>query len=74
VPDQAKKQQPAEKHIKCHAKSRPPSRYAGVLNDETMDEVKESVPNEGGSHEPEVPLISDYGDQQESACDDDFND
>jgi len=50
VPYQAQSQQPAEKRIECQAKPRPPRRHAGVLNEHTMDEVKNSVPNKGSGH------------------------
>ena len=47
---QAHRQEHTEKRIKCQAKTRPPVRHTGVVNEEGMDEVKNAVPNKGSNY------------------------
>ena len=50
VPYQLPSQQHADERIKCQAKTRPPPRYTGTIDEGVMDEVKNSVPNKGSGH------------------------
>ena len=53
-------QQTAEGHIKCQAEARPPMWYPRIFDGEVMDEVKNSVPNQGRDHEPKTLPEADY--------------
>ena len=44
---QTHRQERTEKHIKCQAKPRPPVRHAGVVDEEMMHEIKNTVPDKG---------------------------
>ena len=39
-----------------------------------MNNIKDSVPDNGNDYEPKISLVADYGKQQKSARDDDLDD
>jgi len=50
VSHQAHRQEHTEKRIECQAKTRPPVRHTGVVDEEVMDEVENAVPNKGSDY------------------------
>lgn len=48
-------------------------RYSRVLNEPVMDEVKNSVANDGSDREPKILPEAEDGKQQKSAGHNDFN-
>jgi ribosomal protein S25 len=50
VPYQAHSQERAEKRIECQAKTRPPVRHTGIVDEKVMDEIKNAVPNKGSDY------------------------
>jgi hypothetical protein len=42
---QTHRQERTEKHIECQAKTRPPVRHTGVVDEEAMDVIKNAMPN-----------------------------
>jgi hypothetical protein len=49
-------------------------RYAGVVDEEVMDKIKNAVPNKSSDRQPIVSFEAKHGKQQKAACNDDFND
>jgi hypothetical protein len=49
-------------------------RHAGVVDDEMVDEVKNTMPDEGSDYKSEVLSEAEDGNQQKAACDCAFND
>jgi len=43
-------QERTENYIRCQAKTRPPLRNTGVVNEELMDEVEDAVTNKSSDH------------------------
>jgi hypothetical protein len=43
-------QERTENYIRCQAKTRPPLRNTGVVDEEVMDEVKDAVTNKSSDH------------------------
>ena len=43
-------QERTEHYIRCQAKTRPPLRSTGVVDEEVMDEVKDAVTNKSSDH------------------------
>src|SRR5882762_2966977 len=54
APHQAQGQQRAENSIECQTETGPPMWYAGVFNEQVMDEIKNAVAQKGGDYEPKV--------------------
>jgi hypothetical protein len=63
VPDQVHSQEHTETPIKCQAEIRPPARHTGVADEEVMDEIKNTVPNNGWDNQPEVSSVTPQGNQ-----------
>jgi len=47
---QARGQYTAENQIEHQTETRPPVRYAGIFKEKMMNEIKDSVPNEGNGY------------------------
>jgi hypothetical protein len=50
MPGQVHGHEHTEKRIECQAKTRPPVRHIGVLDQEATDEVENAVPNKGSDY------------------------
>ena len=59
---------------KCQTETRPPRRYSRISNEEVMEEVKGSVRDEAGDHEPKTSFEADDRKNQESDGDYTFHD
>ena len=70
---QAQRRPHPKNHIKRQAETGPPIRHSQVFNKPVMDEIKNSVTNNGSDCEPKTPFEAKYSKEQESTRHNDFN-
>jgi len=74
MPYQEQRERHSERCIKGQAKAGPPVRYARVVDEEVMNEVKEAVSDGCSDHNPEICFEPKYREQQEEERDCAFDD
>ena len=60
LPDQAQPKQHSESRIKGQAKTGPPAWHSRVVDEEVMDEIKDSVPDQANRENPQISLEPQY--------------